>query len=96
MALAIFLSLCAAVFPIQLYLCFHDRKVWIKIFPLTLVIVYVVCCLIVISMPENTVIQPDGRLAAVIALFIGLSLLAADGLAWLIWCVVKFTQKMKK
>lgn len=96
MVLAIFLLLCAAVFPVQLFLCFRVRNVWIRMIPLALAVFHIICCVVVASVPENGLVQSDGQLAALIAMFIGFSALAADALAWLIWAIVKGIQKRRK
>ena len=72
MLLAVFLIICATVFPVQLLLCFRTfRPGWIFS-------------------------GEDGRLAALIAAFIGFQVLLVDIMAWIIWGIVNFVQKRRK
>lgn len=93
MLLAVFSALCAAVFPVQLYLCLRCKKAVIKMIPLFFVLVWVIGCAATAGLH---LAQEDGRLAAVIGCFIGFYVLVADGLAWLIWVIVKLVQKRRK
>ena len=95
MLLAVLLMLCAAVFPVQLFLCVHSKKMGIKMIPLFLVLIFILCCA-VIAVPALHLTGEDGRLAALIAMFLGFFMLAADGVAWLIYGIVKAAQKLKK
>lgn len=95
MLLAVFLIACAAVFPVQLFLCFRGRKNWIKMIPLMWIAVNIVCCMTAIWLSETGYMQPDEQLAALIALFIGLSLVVLDGLAWLTWGIANLIQNRK-
>ena len=94
MVFAILLLLWAAVFPVQLYLCLCGTR-WIKIFPIAVILIYMLCCTAA-AMPELRLVSEDGRLAALIALFLGFFALVADGLTWLIYPIVKAAQNIKK
>ena len=94
MVLAMLLLLCAAVFPVQLYLCLRGTR-WIRILPIVVILVYILCCTAV-AMPGLQPVSEDGRLAALVALFLGFFVRAADGLAWLVYFIVKAAQNIKK
>ena len=95
MLLMLFLLICFAFFPMQLFLCFHSKKNIIKMMPLLLIIGFIAGCCIA-ALPGLSWMPEDGRLAAIVLLFIGLFVLAADGLAWLIFGVVKLVQIIEK
>lgn len=96
MFLALFLLFCAAVFPVQLYLCFRRSKLWIRCIPLVCILVLILACLVFTFRPGWIFSGEDGRLAAFIAAYIGFYVLLADGVAWMIWGIVKFVQKRRK
>lgn len=96
MVLAVFLVICAAVFPIQLYLCFRRKELWIKCIPLVCIQMYILACLMFAFRPGWIFSGEDGRLAALIAMFIGVQILIVDVLAWIIWGIVHYIQKRKK
>lgn len=96
MLLAVFLLLCISVFPIQLILCFRCKSLRIRIMPAVVLLLYIVFCVVIACASEQLMVQPDGRLAALIACFVGLFVLAGDGLAWAIYGIVKLVQKLRK
>ena len=95
MLLALFLLICAAFFPVQLFLCFHSKKNITKIVPVLLILGFVAGCCIA-ALPGFAPVQEDGRLAAIILMVIGLFVLAADGLAWLIYGIVYHLKTRRK
>ncbi len=95
MLLAVLLLFYGAVGPVQLFLCFHSKKMGIRMIPPMLVLLSILCCCM-IAVPGLQLTGEDGRLAALIAMFLGLLALAADGLAWLVYGIVKHIQKAGK
>ena len=96
MLLAVFLIICAAVFPVQLLLCFRTKSLWKKSIPLACIQLYIVICLIFAFRPGWIFSGEDGRLAALIAAFIGFQVLLVDIMAWIIWGIVNYVQKRRK
>ena len=96
MLLAVFLIICAAVFTVQLLLCFQTHSLWKKSIPLVCIQLFIVACLIFVFRPGWIFSGEDGRLAALIAAFIGFQVLLVDIMAWIIWAIVNFVQKRRK
>ncbi len=96
MFLALFLIFGAAVFPVQLYLCFRSKALWVKCIPLACIQLFMLACLFFAYRPGWIFSGEDGRLAALIAAYIGFTILLADGAAWIIWGIVNFVQKRRK
>lgn len=95
MFLIIFLLLCAAVFPLQLFLCFRCRKQWLRCLPVLAILLLMVCSAVTASCTGFFPGQEEWQLPAVILFFIGGLVLCSDGLAWLIYGIVKAAQKHK-
>jgi len=95
MLLSVLFLFCIAIFPVQLFLCFHSKKMRNKMIPLILVLIFILCCA-VIAVPDLCLTGEDARLAALIAMFLGLFVLASDGMAWLVYGIVKLVQKARK
>lgn len=95
MSWILFLLICAAFFAVQLFLCFRCKKNIIKIIPFLLILGFIAGCCIAAS-PGPGRVSEDWRSAALVMMVIGLYALAADGLAWLTYGVVKLVQNRRK
>ena len=96
MLLALFLLLCVCICPIQLFLCFGKKPIWVRCIPTLVILAIIFACLIMTVYPMGVFSGEDGRLAAIIAMCIGCGALVLDAFAWLAWGVVKLIQKLQK
>lgn len=94
------LVLFAAVFIVQLLLCFRKSPLWVRLIPAGLIALGELACVgaYAVSMHlERTGAEIYGAaFAAVVYGMMLLILLAGDGLAWLIWGIYRSVQKRRK
>ena len=96
MLLLLFLILCIGIFPVQLFLCFGKKPLWVRCIPTLVTLMIILGCFIMTVYPMEAFSGEDGRLAAIIAMCIGCGSFVLDTLAWLVWGIVKLVQKLRK
>ena len=95
MLLPMFCLLITAVFITQLIFCFYARKLWIKLLPLFMPAGADILCWGMYFFGTFSHIH-GGDFAAYIFGLIFLYMIAASGLAWGIYGIVKVVQKRRK
>lgn len=95
MVLSLFILLAAAGFALQLTLCIQARRKWIKLAPVSLILVMDAACWIAYFLDIFSEIY-DAAFASFVYGVILLLVLAVDLLAWVVYGIVKLIQKRKK
>ena len=100
MMYGIVLVLIAVIFAAQLMLCFSGKKNFVKLVPVMLIGIGEVVCGVVYLVSSYLDSIGEGiygaPFAAVIYAIVLLIMLAGDGMAWLIWAIVKSAQNKRK
>ena len=86
----IFLSV-LIILPLQLFLCFKAKKLWLKLFPIFTFVTLIICFLCLANLNS---IGWDGIGYFILAIFAGI-LLGACIVGWVIWIAIKLFKKRK-
>lgn len=96
MLVLLFLILCLSVFPVQLWLCFSDKRLAVKLIPVYYVAAHLSGSLILALSPQWFGSAQDNALVGAFLLMIGLFLAFSVFLAWLSRGIVHVVQKRRK
>lgn len=100
MMLSVVLVMIAVIFAAQLSLCMHAKQWWVKLIPLGLICLGELVCgaAYILSVYLERIGEGiyGAAFAAVVYAVVLLIVLAADGLAWAIFGIVKHAQNRRK
>lgn len=96
MLVLLLLLISLSVFPVQLWLCFSDKRPAVKLIPVYYVGVHLVGSLILALSPSLFGAARDNALVGAVLLMIGLFLAFSLFLAWAGWGIVHVVQKRRK
>jgi len=96
MLMLLLLLICISVFPVQLWLCFSEKKLPVKLIPVYYVAVHLSCSLLLAFSTKWFGMPEDNALVGVILLMIGLFLAVGVAIAWIGWGIVHFVQNRRK
>jgi len=96
MLVLLLLLVCLSVFPVQLWLCFSGKKLFIRLIPVYYVVFHIGASLLLAFSTKWFGMAQDNALAGAILLMIGLFLAVGVAIAWIGWGIVHFVQNRRK